>query len=313
MVRIALREDRVGVDDAALSRALADLEGQVQRALAVPGASQLEVIGSGEISPVLRLHAGAREFAVKRLPCFKDEARLQRYVATFAAYQAALNQAGIETLESQILVAARQWNGVSAYCVQPLLPPGRLCVDRLRGMPSTPARRLGAELFDLIGGAVSNKLGLDAQLSNWFLRSEDPDPLAFGYLDLTTPLLRDESGAERLDTELFLASLPAALRPVVRRFLLRDILANYYDLRSVLRDLLGNLIKESLEQHLDGWLGLANARVSPALTISEVRTHYSEDARTWALLQGLRRVDRAWQRYVRRRPYGFLLPEQIER
>lgn len=30
--------------------------------------------------------------------------------------------------------------------------------------------------------------------------------------------------------------------------------------------------------------------------------------RLWLLLQRLRRFDRAWQRHVRRRSYGFLLP-----
>jgi hypothetical protein len=33
----------------------------------------------------------------------------------------------------------------------------------------------------------------------------------------------------------------------------------------------------------------------------------------WALLQRARRVDRAWQRHVRRRPYPFLLPGPVDR
>jgi hypothetical protein len=33
----------------------------------------------------------------------------------------------------------------------------------------------------------------------------------------------------------------------------------------------------------------------------------------WALLQILRRVDRSWQRGVRRRSYPFLLPGRIAR
>lgn len=300
-------------DDAALQEALGELEARVQRALARPSHEQLDVIGVGEISPVLRLGLGERGYAAKRLPRFADAPSLERYVETFDAYRGALEQVGVHALESRVIVASRQRDGLSAYCVQPLLEASTLCVDRLRRMDATTARSFGGRLFDLVAGAVSDRLGLDAQLSNWFMRSAPDEPPEFGYLDLTTPLMRNEAGEELLDTELFLASLPALLRPLVRRFMLRDILANYYDLRSVLRDLLGNLIKESLERHLDGWLGVANARITPALTMSEVQAHYADDARTWALLQRLRKLDRSWQRHVRRRPYGFLLPGSIER
>ncbi len=303
----------MGDDEAVMAEALEGLERRVLRALAQQGDSDLEVIGSGEISPVLRMRAGGKDYAVKRLPIFSSDAALEAYVESFRAYQAALARAGVPSVSSRIIVATRQGGRPVAYCVQPLLDPTALCVERLRRMQVTPARRFGEQLFDIIASVVSDRLGLDAQLSNWFVRSEAEGRFELGYLDLTTPLMRDDVGREALDTELFLASLPAALRPLVRRFMLRDILANYYDLRSVLRDLLGNLIKESLEAHLDGWLGLANARVTPALSMSEVRSHYAEDARTWALLQRLRRVDRGWQRYVRRRPYGFLLPDSIER
>jgi hypothetical protein len=33
----------------------------------------------------------------------------------------------------------------------------------------------------------------------------------------------------------------------------------------------------------------------------------------WGLLQRLRRIDRSWQRRVRRRQYPFLLPGKVER
>ncbi|MGE0325634.1 MAG: DUF6206 family protein [Polyangiaceae bacterium] len=303
----------MGEDEAALQRGLEALELRVQSALARQDDSELEVIGSGEISPVLRLREAGRSYAVKRLPLFASEARLRSYVATFEAYRTALEDVGIQPIKSTVIIATRKKNEIVAYCVQPQVDESMLCVARLRTMDLTAARRFGGELFGVIAGAVSERLGLDAQLSNWFVRGEANSARELGYLDLTTPLLRGPSGEELLDTELFLASLPAALRPIVRRFMLGDILANYYDLRSVLRDLLGNLIKEQLEQHLDGWLGLANARVTPELTISEVRAHYADDARTWSLLQRLRRMDRGWQRYVRRRPYGFLLPGSIQR
>lgn len=155
---------------------------------------------------------------------------------------------------------------------------------------------------------VDARHGLDAQLSNWVLDGE-----RLAYLDLSTPLLRDDAGADRLDRAVFMASLPWLLRPLAARFLLDDILAKYFDRRGVLLDLLGNLHKERLERLIAPFLEVIGDRVSPAIDAAEVTRYYRGDARSWALLQRLRRLDRAWQRRVRRRPYPFLLPGRIAR
>ena len=44
-----------------------------------------------------------------------------------------------------------------------------------------------------------------------------------------------------------------------------------------------------------------------------MRRVYASDARLWEVLLRLRRLDRAWQRRVRRREYPFLLPGRIDR
>jgi hypothetical protein len=126
-------------------------------------------------------------------------------------------------------------------------------------------------------------------------------------------MMRDEEGLEALDTELFLASLPWALRGLVRRLLLRSILDTYYRPREVLRDLLANLIKEGIADRLALGLEIVNQRISPAIDEGEVRRYYRDDARMWVFLQRLRRIDRGWQRRLRRRQYPFLLPGKVER
>ena len=64
----------------------------------------------------------------------------------------------------------------------------------------------------------------------------------------------------------------------------------------MLLDLAGNLHKEGLERYVAPLLALANQYASPPITASEVRDYYASDARTWSLLQQLRRVDRVWQK-----------------
>ena len=110
-----------------------------------------------------------------------------------------------------------------------------------------------------------------------------------------------------------MAALPWLMRPVVRRFLIRDILDKYYQLRGVVLDFLGNLYKERLDRLTAPLLDIANRSVDPPILADEPARYYRGDKRLWALLLRARRLDRAWQRRVRRRPYPFLLPGRIER
>ena len=116
-----------------------------------------------------------------------------------------------------------------------------------------------------------------------------------------------------MDLRLLTAPLPAALRPVVRRFVAPGIVASYHRPRDVAVDLVGNLLKERLEQLVPVAVDAANQRVDPAITVEEVRSYYRSDARTWEVLLRLRRADQWWQQRVRRRTYPFLLPEPTER
>lgn len=312
----------------ALRARLADLDRVVQRALRSGDQRELTVVGYGEISAVLRLEGDGAAFAAKLLPRFDTEQRLLSYERSVREYVARLRELGVEVIDSMIL-AARQRDKLaldprphrgaahepgSAYCVQPLVPEPLLCVQQLRRMDLAEGRELAAELFELIArvvparGASPPRLGFDAQISNWYREAG-----RLVYLDVTTPLMRSPAGVEALDTELFLASLPYAARGLVRRFLLAEVLDNYYDLQRVTLDVLGNLIKEGLERHLPTWLAVASEHTSSGLELDQVRRHYARDARTWALLQRLRRLDRRWQRAVRDEPYGFLLPPIVHR
>ncbi len=284
--------------------ALTALEADVRHALATGDQSAVRVLGYGEISVVLAVESDGGAAAAKRLPEFPDETALEGYRATFGDYLDALAAAGVETVSSE-LVRVPDDLRVVAYCVQPLLDPDVLGPAVARTDRAEPFLRA---VIETTATAIGPRLGLDAQISNW---AEIDGRVV--QLDVTTPLLRDDSGTERVDLGLFLASLPAALRPVVRAFLLDDILAPYYDRRGAILDLAANLVKERLDDLVPTAVAIGNEHVDDPLTVEEVRSHYRRDARLWALLQRLRRVDRVWQRRVRRRPYPFLLPPTIER
>ncbi len=225
-------------------------------------------------------------------------------------YVEALRGAGVGVIDTDVGALDRPDGTVAGYCIQPMAPREHLVVEVLGSAGEADGAALIGRLVDVVRSAVSPLLGLDAQASNWLVH---PDG-TLGYVDVTTPLMRDPvTGLQRLDTGLFLASLPWALRGGVRRFLLGEILSHYFDPRAALLDLAGNLHKEKLARWLPTVLDVASARVEPPITADEALRYYRSDARMWALLQRLRRADRWWQRRVRRRLYPFLLPGRIER
>jgi hypothetical protein len=277
------------------------LEREVLTALTTGDASPLTLLGEGEISLVL---AGGddRSWACKRLPPFADSEAAQRYAATIERYLGALTERGIDVVHTTVRSVAGDAGRTVLYCVQPILPPDVLGVAVARRDPELGSGLL-ERIVDVVLGSVDERFGLDAQLSNWAL----VDDRAV-YLDVTTPLLRDGEGATELDTDVFLASLPWLLRPAVRRFVVPGIIDRYHDPRVVVLDLAANLLRERLDHLVPVVVEASGGRVVPTLDDAEILRDRRQDMVTWGALQAVRRVDRAWQRRVRRRAYPFLLP-----
>lgn len=310
---------------------LRELERAVERAFATGVHDHLRVLGYGEISSVIAWPGKRAQVACKRLPVFSDSERFLAYEACLDEYLGRLRAAGVSVLDTRLYrLDSADGPTVTGYCVQPVLSADSLGPNALARFDRE--RALG--FFDAVLGhvldCVSPTCGLDGQLSNWALAppgpgddSRDRDPRAehmrLVYLDVSTPLMRDADGDDVLDKDLFLSSLPWALRGLVKRFMLRGILATYFDARQVMVDFLANLHKERLTAFLPAFIERANQRGARdfgdkgPISEREVARYYRDDARTWALLQRLRRMDRAWQRTLRRRPYPFLLPGPIDR
>lgn len=287
---------------------LARLEARLQRAFADGDERGLEVLGYGEISSVVAWTVGDERFACKRLPDIDDRGRLDAYRALFERYLAVLREGGVTPVGSRLQWLETDGGGFALWCVQPRLEATAVIPHVMRESLRQEAVALFEAILGRLEATVGPRVGVDAQLSNWVQVDG-----ALRYVDVTTPLLRDAEGRDQLDTELFLASLPWALRGVVRALFVREIVDRYHELRGAVLDLLANLHKEKLEHLVAPFLDVANPRLPEAIGEDEVWRAYEDDARTWATLQRMRRLDRAWQRRVRRRPYPFLLPGAIER
>ncbi|MFC5718656.1 DUF6206 family protein [Streptomyces gamaensis] len=289
-------------------RELQELEARVQRALATADDRELTVLGYGEVTLVLGLETDAGAFACKRLPVFPARTRFDAYARTLQEYLARLRAGGVHAAPTELWHMPLPDGRIVGYCVQEALPAKRLCSRLLHSEGPAWAEDFFARFLDRVHSAVTPTLGLDAQASNWV----DVDG-ELVYLDVTTPLMRDARGRERADVKLFFTSLPWLLRDAVRLSMAPSIFEKFYSPRGIVLDFLGNLHKERLQELIPGFLRQANAVLTPALTAEEVARYYQGDARMWELIQRLRKADRAWQRTVRRRPYPFLLPPDVDR
>jgi hypothetical protein len=283
---------------------LEEADATIERAIRLGSPAGLRVLGYGEFTLVLGWPTERPQFAVKRLPLFRDRGQLERYDRIFREYLAALDQRGVTVIPTGLHVAAPDSvQDLHAYFVQPLAPAGRMLNFVLREATPADAARLLGTLAELVVRTVDERVGLDAQAANWLVEDDG----ALTTVDISTPLLRDQTGHDQLELDLFLSIYPWAIRPVLAR-VAHSVMAQYHDARTVLVDVASNLIKERHERWLPTLLDAANARVEPAITEREVRRYFIRDRRFWLLMQWLRRADRAWCRRVRRRPYQFLLP-----
>lgn len=277
------------------------LDATVEGAIAAGTAGPLRVLGYGEITLVLGWPTERPTLAVKRLPPFRDADQLAGYAALLGSYTAALRQRGLAVVPTGLRSVAAG-GAVRAYLIQPLVPRGRLLDQVLRSADLDRGAALLERLAQDVAAAVDERVGLDAQVSNWVVEGDE-----LACVDVSTPLMRSAAGRDELELDPFLSIYPAPLRRALTP-VAHSVMAQYHEPRGVLVDVASNLVKERLERWLPALLAAANARVRPPVGEAEVRGYFRRDKRLWLLMQRLRRLDRAWQRRVRRRPYPFLLP-----
>ena len=286
---------------------LGSLDALVDEALSAGNEERLPTLGYGEISLVLGWPEGSPRFACKRMPAFPSRAAFEAYRRTLDDYVAALAAAGIAVVPTEMRGVARGDGTVVGYVIQPILDAATLAPKILHGADPGKGHPAVAAIVAAAAETVTPRVGLDAQLSNWAW-----DESGLSYLDVSTPMLWDENGRSLLDLEPLAQAYPAILRPPLRRIVAPKILDGYRDLRSVYLDLCGNLLKERLDRWLDPFLAEIDGRLPERLTRKDVERYYRSDARLWAVLLRLRRLDRAW-RLRTGRTYPFLLPGPIER
>jgi hypothetical protein len=295
-----------------------------------------KVLGYGEISTVLEIDTTElRGIACKRMPMFKNETEVENYLKLYREYIEVLGQrVGLNVVPGETVWIRDPKHGrVTAYILQEKIPHGTIGHQAIHSLAEEDILLLvGAALMEMKKVFDFNRenrgkieVGLDGQISNWAIHGFDPqkpaleEPVKLIYFDTSTPLTR-KNGQEQLDPELFLRSAPSFLVWILRLLFVEDVMTRYYDFRRVAVDLIANFYKEQRPELIPDLVNEVNTLLSSSdsgeeftpITTKEIHSYYREDALIWRLYLAFRKVDRFFQRLLKR-DYPYVLPEKIKR
>ncbi len=273
-----------------------------------------QIVGYGEISSIFKIQP-YHGWVFKRLPLFTSHQEAEIYIKKYNTYVNYLKKAGISLPKDDAFIV--KGKKVVLYLAQEALNKGDLCQNKLQKLPPKKALKLIENIFKEIkkiaefnNTNAEISLSIDGQISNW---AEVDNNLI--YFDTSTPLFKIKS-VEQLNPELLLNSTPRALRWLIRKFFLQEVMDRYYNLRLIYVDLIANLYKEKKTELISDSINLANnllPKNAIQITAKEITKYYQDDKFIWQLFLALRRLDRWLTNRVFRKQYEYILPGKIER
>lgn len=280
---------------------LQQVEQRVRRAIDQRDASALELIGNGEFSLAIRWSEGASPLVLKRIPPFRTKQLADEYIDLTTAYVRALAAKGVSVVATSLQSMPRPDGSHVVYHVQPCLDSARIGAEVLRTSAPDPEHPLVAAVIAAVADVVEPRVGLDAQMANWFW-----DGTVAWLLDLSTPMLLDETQMVRFDVDGFLQEYPAPLRRIVLGEF-RKLVPRYASPEGVLTDVLAMLIRERIEPWGSPVIEAARRLAGIELSWEAAQASYRADRRMFPLLFRVKQAQRLWMQRTGR-SFDTLLP-----
>lgn len=208
---------------------------------------------------------------LKRLPPFSSKERTALYARSVDAYAQLLQTPIGLTVLPHECVEVEGEAGPVLYIVQPACDRStigdRMLLDAddasmTKALQTVLRESLRVWHRNAIEREIQghdSQIGLDARLSNWSIDLAGEHPRAI-YFDTGTPFIR-RLGRDRVDPEIFPDHIPSARSSFWSRRKPEEELSRYYDLRTVIIDLLAELGAVA-PTRLDSALRQANAFLS---------------------------------------------------
>lgn len=272
------------------------------------------IVGYGEISSIFKIQP-YNGWVFKRLPLFTTKNEAEEYIGKYNNYVSYLKKAGIVLPKDDAFIVTGK--KVVVYLAQEALNKSDLCQNKLHSLPRNETLAMIEKIFkkikkiaDFNQKSSEISLSIDGQISNWALVNNE-----LVYFDTSTPLFKIK-GVEQMDPELLLNSTPRAMRWLIRKFFLQEVMDRYYDIRLIYIDLIANLYKEKKTDLITEAISSANDLLpenTVQITRKEIDKYYQDDKFIWQLFLTLRRIDRWLTNKLFRKQYEFILPGKIER
>ncbi len=292
--------------DAIPDEQLRQLESAISAALDSDDHSNLNILGYGEVSVAVGWPTSEPRWAVKRMPPFPDEPSFDAYSRLVLDYIDTLRGHGAEILDTELRSLPSPDGRCIGYLVQPVLEPATLGPSVLRAASPADGHPLIESIVDTVMACTDGRTGIDAQITNWaWIEGRAVN------LDVNTPFVFDEAGHPVLDINMFIGALPWVVRATQRKAGPK-IIARWAKPHWTLTDLAMNLHKDRLEEWIPVVVAAANARLDRPIDEGSLKTQYKKEAKLWVKLHRLKRIDRWWQRNVRRRRYEFLVADTTD-
>jgi hypothetical protein len=305
--------------------------------------AEVDIVGYGEISTVMRLRKKGwisedidiinddSRWIWKKMPPFPGKEDVDTYEKLYGEYWNILTERIGIHVPRQMARHFRHDDYYIVYAGQEKLDERHVCNVLIKKWDARNAGMLLRMILQLLYKVHTFNqsdphiaIGIDAQLSNWVLAAHheaemtvhEDDTLL--YIDTSLPLIRID-GEEQTNTELFIKSAASFLRPIIRAFFLQEVVDRYYNIRSVIIDLIANLYKEKRTDLIDDFLNITNEYCDSSgfgfepLCRKEIDAYYSNDAFIWKFYQASRKIDRFITEHIFRKKYLFHIPGIIER
>jgi hypothetical protein len=297
-----------------------------------PTASEipLKIVGYGEISAVFQI--GNMEHTVfKRLPPFDTATDLQIYAQHLEMYCQALKEASFHLPQYEWIAIENRFGEHILYIAQEKLATRSIgnriiqhCSPEVLEEMTVNILRLLVQIWRINQRVeVSEKLGIDAQISNWaFIPPPEEDQSGLAgehfqpiYFDFSTPLLR-QNGHDLLNTDIFLKSVPPLVGYFLKKWVLSPILGGYFDPHQVLLDYGANFIPEGQRKRIPQVVAVINAYLEKNAPDLHIKPLSSWDIYNYCLQLILiypffllcRRLYGFYLTRIKKKRYNFILP-----
>jgi hypothetical protein len=280
---------------------LAEVEATVGTAIRTGDESTLKLLGHGEISIVLGWPSTSPEHALKRVPPFDTREAAETYIHACEKNFELLRAAGVGIWPTALHVTERADGRVVVYHHQPIADVAQLGTNVLRSAPSAEHHPFLEAVVTLTKAVTRPGVGFDVNAANWLW-----DGTTATQIDFTSPFLLDHTGKDlQFDTSSFLREYPTAMRPLLRKELLK-LIVRYTTPEGALNDMLSHLYKEGLEQWVDPTVAIARSH-GVNLDKAAAKKMLTDDAKLLPMLLKVKRTQRWWVQHTGR-TYDSLLP-----